>query len=154
LYEYHPPDLDVPQRLTSDKQSTYQSSSPRFSFGSSRSVGIKYHTFRIFQEAEKGNTAPGPGRYTLKTPKGLEFSIKPRRVDLQNKFNRNPNVGPGTYAPKSLAGLDATTPAQSIHRSVESYRFSKAIKPALVEPLIGTEPGPTSPVPDFVSPRI
>lgn len=39
-------------------------------------------------------------------------------------------------------------------RSVDGIKFGKAIKEPQRPPLIGTEPGVTTPVPDFISPRI
>lgn len=131
----------------------------KFSFGTSRTVMQKLHVDRVFSDAEKGNMAPSPDTYDTQRSSFMTISprtptLAGRRNILEVKVKKSTLPGPGTYTPHSLSGAAALRVSTSVHRSVEGCKFGKEALVSLQKIKSGSEPGPTSPVPDFISPRI
>lgn len=141
-----------------DLQPSHLRSPGKFSFGTSRSAMQKLHIDKIVSDAKKGAHAPSPDTYdvcdSFRTLSPRTPSLGARRHILETKIQKSSLPGPGSYTPGSLSGLAALRVSTSAHRSIEGCKFGKSAKICLERALRGTEPGPTSPVPDFISPRI
>ena len=117
----------------------------------------KLHVDKVFRDAKTGNVAPSPDRYTMprsvfqnKTPN--QPSIGKRRHILEAPVMKSNEPGPGSTEAPSMTGEAAFKIASSMHRSVDKVTFGKSIKEPMRPQLIDTDPGVTTPVPDFLNP--
>ena len=140
-----------------DLQPSHLKSPGRFTFGTSRESMRPYHVDKVFRDAKAGIAAPSPDRYQLpkscfenKTPN--QPTMGKRRHILMGPIKKTNEPGPGSTEAPSMTGEAAFKIASSMHRSVDKVTFGKAMKEPMRPQLIDTDPGVTTPIPDFLNP--